>query len=96
MTYSIEPEVTRVTPFHTEGGALAAIEISFGPISVNTKLRKNDSGHFLTLPSRKSEARDKWYDLVAISDRGLLKRALTQAVIEYEKHMREGELVAVG
>lgn len=91
MTYSLEPEVTRVTPFTTEGGALAAVNIAFGPLSVSTKLYKNGTGHFLSFPARRSEARDKWYDLVEVSDRALVNKALICAVNEYERHIREAE-----
>ena len=93
-TYPMDPKVTRLIPFESEGGALAAVEISFGPISVSTKLYKTATGYFLSLPSRKSEARDKWYDQVSINDRYLLKIAESRAVSEFERVSRS-EVVAV-
>lgn len=94
MTYELKPTIARVIPFNSEGGALAAVEVSFGPITINTKLYKTNSGFFLSLPSRKSESTDKWYDQVTISDRNLQLQAQTLAVAEYERLSR-GELVAV-
>jgi hypothetical protein len=93
-TYPIEPKVIRLVPFHSEGGALAAVDIAFGPISVNTKLYKTASGYFLSLPSRKSEAQDKWYEQVSVNDPFLLKMAETRAVSEFERLSRS-EVVAV-
>ena len=94
MTYQIDPEIIRLIPFKLEGGALAAVEIAFGPILVSTKLYKTASGFFLSLPSRKSEAHDRWYEQVTITDPALKAKAQTKAVLEFEKVSR-GELVAI-
>ena len=94
MSYELEPKIVRLTPFNSEGGALAAVQIAFGPILMSTKLFKTGNGFFLSLPSRKSEARDRWYDQVVITDPGLKMKAQAQAVLEYER-LSEGELVAV-
>ncbi len=89
MTYEIDPQINRMFIFNNEGGALAAAEIAFGPIQVTAKLYKNGNGYFLTFPSRHSEARDKWYDQVVISDFNLKARAQTRAVAEFERLRRE-------
>lgn len=95
MSYELEPKVIRLTPFNSEGGgALAAVQIAFGPIVLSTKLCKNGNGFFLSLPSRRSEARDRWFEQVVITDPMLKMMAQTKAVIEYEKHA-QGELIAV-
>jgi hypothetical protein len=94
MTYQLEPTIIRLTPFQKEGGALAAVDIAFGPIAVSAKLYKSESGFFLSLPSRHSERNDKWYPQVTISDLALKMRAQLKAVEEYERLSR-GELIAV-
>lgn len=92
---SMEPTVVRLFPFQSEGGALAAVQMAFGPICVSMKLHKAASGgHFLSVPSRKSEARDKWYEQVTINDPVLMKMAVTKAVAELER-MERSEAVAV-
>ena len=93
-TYPIDPKVVRMFKFQSEGGALAATEIAFGPISISAKLYKTASGYFLSLPSRKSEAHDKWFDQVSVNDRYLFKLAETRVVAEFERLSRS-ELVAV-
>ncbi len=94
MTYELEPQIIRLIPFKSEGGALAAVEIAFGPIVVNAKLYKSANGLFLSLPSRHSESQDKWYDQVTITDRGLQMKAQVKAVSEYERLSRT-ELIAI-
>jgi len=94
--YDLDPKISRMFLFHSEGGALAAVKFSMGPISIDCKLYKknNGQGYFLSLPSRRSEAKEQWYDLVVISDPHLLQTATTKAVAEYERLSRS-ELVAV-
>lgn len=96
MTYpSYEPQVVRLYPFQSEGGALAAVDVTFGPVCISAKLyQREDQSYFLSLPSRKSEARDKWYDQVSISDRHLFKLAESKAVAEFHRVSRS-EAVAV-
>lgn len=96
MTYEVKPQITRVTPFFSEGGALAAVQVTFGPIQVAAKLyRKEDGSHFLSYPQRRSEAKNSWYPLVTINDSRLTKQALSEAVAEFEKARRESsQLVA--
>ncbi len=92
MNYDLSPLVTRLTPFSKDGGALAAADVHFGPIMVQAKLFQNESGYFLSWPSRKSEATEKWYPQVAIVDPGLRLRA-QEAVIRQYQTMSQGELV---
>lgn len=94
MTYELEPQINRMFLFSNDGGALAAVDISFGPIHVSAKLYRTANGYFLSLPSRHSEARDKWYEQVTISDLQLKARAQMKAVAEFERLQRES-LVAV-
>ncbi len=94
MTYDLSPQIVRLTPFQNEGGALAAVDIQFGPIVVRAKLYKSASGFFLSMPARKSEQSDKWFDHVVVSDLALKLRAQELAVKQYERLSR-GELVAV-
>jgi DNA-binding cell septation regulator SpoVG len=94
MTYEIEPKVVRLIPFQSEGGALAAADVAFGPIVVSAKLYQTGSGYFLSLPSRHSEAKDKWYEQVSISDLGLKLKAQARVVSEYER-LSKGEVIAV-
>ena len=93
-TYPLDPKVVRMFCFKSEGGALASVEVAFGPISITARLYKTATGYFLSLPSRKSEAKDKWYDQVSVNDRYLMKLAETRAVAEFERLSRS-ELVAV-
>lgn len=94
MTYDLSPLVTRLTPFSGEGGALAALDVNFGPIMIRARLYQNQSGYFLSWPSRKHEASDKWFDQVAIADPSLRIKAEKEAVRQY-KQLSEGELIAV-
>jgi hypothetical protein len=94
MTYDLSPAVTRLTPFSNDGGALAALDVHFGPIMVRARLYRNSNGYFLSYPSRKSEASEKWYDQVAIADARLRDQAKELAIKHY-KILSEGELVAV-
>lgn len=94
MTYDLSPMVTRLTPFQNDGGALAAVDVNFGPIMIRAKLYQSQSGYFLSWPARKSDASDKWYDQVAIADPALRLRAQEVAVRQYKK-LSEGELIAV-
>jgi len=97
MTYTLQPRIVRFIPFKSEGGALGAAEIGFGPIHVNAKLYRNEKGYFLSFPSRHSEKYDKWYDLVTISDQSLIMQAQIAAVKEHERSLEENQqhLVAV-
>lgn len=92
--YQIEPSIIRVIPFEGEGGALAAVDIRFGPIVIAAKLYESTRGMFLSYPSRKNEAQDKWYQVVTVTDPELRIKAQTKAVLEY-KEMMEGSRVAV-
>lgn len=96
MTYDLTPQVMRLTPFKNEGKGpgVAAVQLVFGPIAVAAILCKTATGYFISLPSRHSEARDKWYEQVAIGDLGLMKRAQEMAIEAYEK-VSMGELVSV-
>ncbi len=94
MTYELDPQIVRLIPFQNEGGALAAVDIAFGPIVVSAKLYQTSSGYFLSLPSRHSEGKNKWYEQVSISDLKLKLKAQSKAVTEYERLSR-GELIAV-
>ena len=93
MTYEIDPQVHRLIPFSGEG-ALARVDLTFGPIIVTAKLHKNSSGYFLSYPGKHSESREKWYEHVIISDVKLKAKAQTTAVSEYERMQRE-DCVAV-
>ena len=95
MTYEIEPKVVRLFRFENEGGALAAVDMAFGPIIVSTKLVQGTRGYFLSLPSRHSQNNDRWYEQVAIADPALREKARLKAVSEYERLCREKDLVAV-
>lgn len=89
MTYEIDPQINRMFLFGNEGGALAVAEIAFGPIQVSARLYRSGNGYFLSFPSRHSEARDKWYEQVVISDFNLKARAQTKVVAEFERMQRE-------
>ena len=90
MTYELNPVVTRLTRFNSEGGALAAVKLAFGPIQVESKLYKRQDGqYFLSYPARHSEARGSWFDLVELHDHNLKNLAQSQAVAEYERLSRE-------
>lgn len=95
MTYEIKPRVTRCTRFSNEGGALAVVQVTFGPIQVDAKLYKNDSGYFLSWPHRKSEASGSWYPLVHVNDSILSRQAMVQAVAEYERAERAEKALAL-
>ena len=95
MTYDLSPLVTRLTPFTSEGGALASVDVNFGPIMIRAKLFKSQSGYFLSWPQRKGSGdSDKWYHEVAIADPSLRVRAEKEAVKQYNR-LSEGELVVV-
>ena len=94
MSYELDPQIVRLFPFQSESGALAAVDIAFGPIVVSTKLYRSEQGFFLSLPSQHNEVKDRWYDQVHIADVGLKMKAQVKAVTEYERLCRE-KLVAV-
>ena len=97
MNYELDPQIVRVIPFQNEGGAVAAVDVAFGPLIISTKLYQSNSaagGFFLSFPSRRSESQDKWYDQVTVTDPALKMKARTKAISEYERLSR-GELVAV-
>ena len=94
MTYDLSPLVSRLTPFTNDGGALASVDVNFGPIMIRAKLYQTQSGYFLSWPSNKGRDTEKWYDQVAIADPSLRMRAEKEAVKQY-KRLSEGELVAV-
>lgn len=94
MNYDLSPFITRITPFNSQGGALAAVDINFGPVMVRAKLYQNATGYFLSWPSRKSEASDRWFDQVVITDASLKVKAIDAAVSQY-KSLAEGELIAI-
>ncbi len=94
MTYDLKPEILRITPFQTEGGALAAVEVLLGPIKVSSKLYRSASGYFLSMPARRHEATEKWYDQVVITDPALKLRVQDEVVRRYEE-FKSGALVAV-
>ncbi len=93
MNYDLSPTVTRLTAFSSEGGALAAADVHFGPIMVRAMLYQNAKGYFLSWPSRKSEAMEKWFPQVSIIDPGLRLRAQEAVVTQY-RTMSQGELVS--
>ncbi len=94
MNYDLSPTVSRLTAFTTQGGALAAADIHFGPIMVRAKLYQNDRGYFLSWPSRKSDAMEKWFPQVTIVDPGLQLQAQRAVVSQYQT-LSQGELVSV-
>ena len=94
MNYDLSPTVSRLTAFTTQGGALAAADIHFGPIMVRAKLYQNDRGYFLSWPSRKSDAMEKWVPQVTIVDAGLQLQAQRAVVSQYPT-LSQGELVSV-
>lgn len=96
MNYDLSPLVTRLIPFHNDGGALAAVDVNFGPIMIRAKLYHTQHGYFLSWPARKgsNEKVERWYDEVAITDPSLKVKAEAEAVKQYKK-LSEGELVAV-
>lgn len=94
MNYNLNPIVTRLTPFSGDGGALASVDVNFGPIMIRARLFQGPNGMFLSWPSRKSENADKWFDYVAIADPHLRKQA-QEVVVKQYKTLSEGELVAV-
>lgn len=94
MNYDLSPTVSRLTAFTTQGGALAAADIHFGPIMVRAKLYQNDRGYFLSWPSRKSDAMEKWFPQVTIVDAGLQLQAQRAVVSQYQT-LSQGELVSV-
>jgi DNA-binding cell septation regulator SpoVG len=94
MTYDLSPRVTRLTPFANSGGALASVDVNFGPIMIRAKLYQSATGFFLSWPSRKSDASEKWYEQVAIADASLRQKARDEVVKQYEK-LSQGELIAV-
>lgn len=95
MTYDLSPLISRMTLFPNEGGALASVDVNFGPIMVRARLYRNQRGYFLSWPSRKGgDQIEKWFEQVAIGDRNLKKRAEDEAVKQYHKLSSE-QLVAV-
>jgi DNA-binding cell septation regulator SpoVG len=96
MNYDLTPLISRLIPFQGDGGALAAVDVNFGPIMIRAKLFQTQRGYFLAWPSRKGgdENSEKWYDQVAIADFSLKLKAQEEAVKQYKK-LSEGELVAV-
>lgn len=94
MTYDLSPLVTRLTPFSNDGGALASVDVNFGPIMIRAKLYQSQSGYFLSWPARKSDASEKWFDQVAIADPALRVKAQEVVVRQYQK-LSEGELIAL-
>ncbi len=89
MTYNLQPQILSVTPFQREGGALAAVEVQFGPIRVSTKLIESANGPFLSYPARRNEQSERWWDLVVVLDRALRERALEAALQRYREAVGE-------
>jgi DNA-binding cell septation regulator SpoVG len=94
MTYDLSPLVTRLTPFTNDGGALASVDVNFGPIMIRAKLYQTQTGYFLSWPSRKNDASEKWYEQVTIADPALRVKARDAVVRQYQ-NLSQGELVAV-
>lgn len=94
MTYDISPIITRVVPANAygDGGAVAFVDVCFGPIMVKAKLFNGSSGYFLSWPSRKHEATGKWFDQVSIADPVLKMKATEKAKAIYEE-MMAGQLI---
>lgn len=89
MTYNLQPQILSVTPFQREGGALASVEVQFGPIRISAKLIDSANGPFLSYPSRRTEQSDKWWDLVVVHDRSLRQKAIEAAILRYHEEVGE-------
>ena len=74
--------VTRVTPFTGEGGALAAVTLTYGPVVIRARLRKSGEKLFLSMPARK-DANNRWWDHCHIFDHELHANLERQAVQMY-------------
>lgn len=94
MNYDLTPVITRLTPFSGGGGALASVDVNFGPIMIRARLCNSQKGLFLSWPQRKGENIDKYFDQVAIADPSLKMKA-QKMVIEQYQTLSEGELVHV-
>lgn len=94
MNYDLTPVITRLTPFNGGGGALASVDVNFGPIMIRARLCNSSKGMFLSWPQRKGEAADKYYDQVAIADPSLKVKAQDLVITQY-RTLAEGELLHV-
>lgn len=96
--YPHNPSVVRCTPFPgVEGkGNVAYVGLAYGPIRINAKLTRNEKGGlFLSMPKRKPESGDTWYELASIVDRTLLEEFERMAILAYHEAIANQFLVGV-
>jgi DNA-binding cell septation regulator SpoVG len=94
MSEQHTPAIVRVTPFpqnpdHNGKGALASVTMLYGPIVIRARLCQGERGMFLSMPSRKSEQTNTWWESVSIQDRLLFAQFEQMAVHRYEEQQQE-------
>lgn len=71
----IEPTIDRVFLFQTErqekGKAVCGVSMNYGPINIRARLVQGEKELFLSLPSRKNETSQRYYNLVYVQDANL-------------------------
>jgi DNA-binding cell septation regulator SpoVG len=82
-----EPQILKVIPFSTEreaaGKGVAMATLAYGPVVIRARLIQGERELFLSMPSRKSESQDKWYDQAYFNDKTLHKEYQTLAIELY-------------
>ena len=87
VLYPHSPSIVRISPFpEGQGKAVAGLTFTYGPIVVRAKLVKDEQDRlFLSMPSRKSEGNNNWYNMAYIQDRSLHSAIEKMAVEGYRE-----------
>ena len=81
----MQPHILKITPFKGDGSAVAAVQVLFGPVKINTRLVRTGESYFLGMPGRYSEEEQKWFNSCEVTDRRLLQVATELACKAYQK-----------
>ena len=94
MNQQHTPAIVKVTPFPPNPdkpgkGALASVTMLYGPIVIRARLCQGEHGLFLSMPSRKSEQTNTWWESVSIQDRMLFAQFEKLAVNNYQEQQQD-------
>lgn len=98
--YPHDPKIVNVSVFtESLGKGVAGVVLTYGPVVIRAKIYQGEKGLFLSLPSRKSESNNNWYQHAYFQDKTLFDVFEKMAIRSYEealeKQMESRELQAL-
>ncbi len=88
--YPHDPKIVNVSVFSESlGKGVAGVVLTYGPVVIRAKLFQGENGLFLSLPSRKSESNNNWYQHAYFQDKTLLEVFEKMAIKSYEETLEK-------